>query len=313
MPGKKETRAEKKETFIERVKRLYTEYRRVMVVTIDHVPSSLMAKIRHSLRGKAEVLCGKNSLIRVALKMIPNAEGTEVLSNAVRQTVGLVFTNGDLKEIRKVIASNRLPAPAKAGQFADNEVIVPKGNTGLEPTQTSFLQALNIATKINKGTVEIINDVVLLKKGQKVGSSEVALLAKLNIMPFFYEMHCKSFFEGGNIFDASVLDITDEALMRSFAEGVANVSGLALSTNIPTLASLPYILSNGFRNVAGIAFATDYKFPLAERLTSAAAAVAPAAAAAAAPAPAKEEKEEKKPEKKEEEEEVDLGMGGLFD
>jgi len=60
MPGKKETRAEKKETFIERVKRLYTEYRRVMVVTIDHVPSSLMAKIRHSLRGKAEVLCGKN-------------------------------------------------------------------------------------------------------------------------------------------------------------------------------------------------------------------------------------------------------------
>lgn len=63
------------------------------------------------------------SLIRVALKMIPNAEGTEVLSNAVRQTVGLVFTNGDLKEIRKVIASNRLPAPAKAGQFADNEVI----------------------------------------------------------------------------------------------------------------------------------------------------------------------------------------------
>lgn len=207
---------------------------------------------------------------------------------------------------------------------------VPKGNTGLEPTQTSFLQALNIATKINKGTVEIINDVVLLKKGQKVGSSEVALLAKLNIMPFFYEMHCKSLsvttctrffdllfllfsFEGGNIFDASVLDITDEALMRSFAEGVANVSGLALSTNIPTLASLPYILSNGFRNVAGIAFATDYKFPLAERLTSAAAAVAPAAAAAAAPAPAKEEKEEKKPEKKEEEEEVDLGMGGLFD
>jgi len=54
-------------------------------------------------------------------------------------------------------------APAKAGIIAPNDVLVPKGNTGMEPTQTSFLQALNIPSKINKGQVEILSDVNLIK------------------------------------------------------------------------------------------------------------------------------------------------------
>ena len=47
-------------------------------------------------------------------------------------------------------------------------------------------QVLNIPTKINKGTVEIVAPVELVKAGDKVGSSEAALLSKLNIRPFSY-------------------------------------------------------------------------------------------------------------------------------
>ena len=47
-------------------------------------------------------------------------------------------------------------------------------------------QALNIPTKINKGTVEITTDVHLIQTGVKVGSSEATLLAKLGIKPFSY-------------------------------------------------------------------------------------------------------------------------------
>ena len=45
---------------------------------------------------------------------------------------------------------------------------VPAGNTGLEPTKTSFFQALNINTKITKGTVEILKDEHIIKAGDKV-------------------------------------------------------------------------------------------------------------------------------------------------
>ena len=47
-------------------------------------------------------------------------------------------------------------------------------------------QALGIATKINKGTIEIVSDVHLIKTGDKVGASQATLLAKLGIKPFKY-------------------------------------------------------------------------------------------------------------------------------
>ncbi|KAB2596626.1 60S acidic ribosomal protein P0-like [Pyrus ussuriensis x Pyrus communis] len=41
-------------------------------------------------------------------------------------------------------------APARVGLVAPIDVVVPPGNTGLDPSQTSFFQVLNIPTKINK-------------------------------------------------------------------------------------------------------------------------------------------------------------------
>lgn len=54
------------------------------------------------------------------------------------------------------------------------------------PEKTSFFQALQIPTKISRGTIEILNEVHLIKTGEKVGASESALLNMLNIMPFSY-------------------------------------------------------------------------------------------------------------------------------
>merc|ERR1712066_1097329 len=97
-------------------------------------------------------------------------------------------------------------AAAKAGVIAPCSVTIPKGPTGLDPAQTSFFQALNIATKINKGSIEIINDTEVIKEGNKVGSSEAALLAKLGVKPFQYGLAVKYVYEGG-VFDPSVLKI----------------------------------------------------------------------------------------------------------
>ncbi len=55
-----------------------------------------------------------------------------------------------------------------------------------------FSQALNIPTKINKGTVEITADVQLVKTGEKVGASEATLLAKLGIKPFSYGLQIQN-------------------------------------------------------------------------------------------------------------------------
>merc|ERR1711916_2719 len=105
----------------------------------------------------------------------------ERLLPLIQENVGVVFTSEDMGEIREVISDNRVPAFAKSGAIAPINVTVPAGPTGLEPTQTSHLQVLGIATKITRGAIEILAPVDLITKGEKVGSSEAVLLQKLGI------------------------------------------------------------------------------------------------------------------------------------
>jgi len=316
------SKAARKQQYFDKLKSYLDKYTKVVVVGADNVGSNQMQKIRQSLRGNAEVLMGKNTMVRKVLR--EHAESNpkvDAITALVRYNVGFVFTNGDLNEVEKRLLQHRVGAPAKAGTIAPDDVFVPKGPTGMEPTQTSFLQALNIASKINKGQVEIVSDVHLIKKGEKVGSSEATLLQKLNIKPFSYGLTLLHIYDNGSVYEPAVLKLTDNDIINKFRVGVANVASLSLSLGYPTLASLPHALSNAYKRVLAVAVETEYTFPAAQKIkdyianpsafASAAPAAAAAAPAAAAAAPAaKEEKEEKK---KEESDDDDMfGGGGLF-
>jgi len=214
----------------------------------------------------------------------------------------------------KVVDSNKVQSAARAGAFAPNDVVVPAGNTGMEPTKTAFFQALQIPTKISKGQVEIISDVNLVKTGQKVGTSEAALLQMLNIKPFKYGLKLNTVFEDGALYDASVLSITTEDVLNKFRAGVSKIASVSLATGIPTMASVPHSIVRGFKNVIAVGLTTNISFPKLEEFKKMAAS-GPAHAPPKGGADKKEEKKEapKKEEKKEEPvEDVDMGLS-LFD
>ena len=52
--------------------------------------------------------------------------------------VGLIFTKGDLSEVKKVLDDEKREAPAKVGSLAPDDVWIKAGATGLDPKQTSF-------------------------------------------------------------------------------------------------------------------------------------------------------------------------------
>jgi len=250
-----------------------------------------MQKIRKALRSKAVILMGKNTMIRKAIRThLENSPELEPLLHVIKGNVGFVFVKQDLSGVRQELIKNRVGAPAKPGSFAPNDVIVPAGPTGMEPTQTSFLQALNIASKINKGQVEIINDVHLIKAGDRIGNSESALLGKLNIKPFSYGLQVLHVYDNGNLYEPSVLDLTDDDLLAKFQVGVSNIAAIGLAIGYPTIASLPHSVINGFNNLLAVSLETSYSFPASAKIKEFIAnpnAFAAAAPVAAAPAPAK--------------------------
>ena len=203
--------------------------------------------------------------LRNVLSSNPSYEG---LLNTCVGNVGFIFTKGDLKETRTAILSNRVRAPAKAGAIAPNNVVIPAGNTGMEPGKTSFFQALGVPTKIARGTIEIINDVDLIQAGSKVGASEAALLNMLNISPFTYGMNISAVYDNGTVFPASVLDIEDEDLVAHYATAVAQVTAISLAISFPTVASVPHLIVNGYKDLLAVGISMDdYSFEALDRVS----------------------------------------------
>merc|ERR1711920_1182375 len=223
-----------------------------------------MQEIRAELLGSAVVLMGKNTRIRKGLSIgrerHPDA-GLDKLRAAMVGNKGLIFcTNCSVDKVRDVLKKHWLPAAAKAGQTSMVDLSLPAGPTGMDPSQTSFFQALNIATKIVKGQIELVSDFPLLKMDERVSASASVLLTKLSIKPFEYGMIVKQVFQDGSVFDAAVLDIKDAILIQKFMGGVANMAAFSRELGIPTEAGLPHMFGNGFRNVAALVSDIDFTF-----------------------------------------------------
>ncbi|KAJ1383603.1 Ribosomal protein L10P [Sesbania bispinosa] len=309
----KPTKAEKKVAYDAKLCQLLEDYTQILIVAADNVGSNQLQNIRKGLRGDSVVLMGKNTMMKRSVCLM------DCWLNLNQGNVGLIFTKGDLKEVSEEVAKYKVGAPARVGLVAPIDVVVPPGNTGLDPFQTSFFQVLNIPTKINKGTVEIITPVELIKKGDKVGSSEAALLAKLGIRPFSYGLVVLSVYDNGSVFSPEVLDLTEDDLIEKFAVGVSMVTSLSLTISYPTIVAAPHMFVNAYENVLSVAVATDYSFPQADKVKeylkdpskfAVAAVAAPATNSSTAPGTAS--KEEEKKEEPAEESDDDMGFS-LFD
>ncbi|KAL3071894.1 hypothetical protein niasHS_008230 [Heterodera schachtii] len=309
-----------KANYFTRIISLFEEYPKCLLVGVDNVGSKQMQEIRGAMRGHGEILMGKNTMIRKAIRgNLQKFPLLEKLLPYIVGNVGFVFTNEDLGDVRKKLLENKRGAPAKAGAIAPCDVRLPPQNSGMGPEKTSFFQALQIPTKISRGTIEILNEVHLIKFGEKVGASESALLNMLGIQPFSYGLVVEQVFDNGAVYSPDVLDVTTADLLARFQQGVLNVAALSLGIGYPTKASAPHLIANAFKNLLAVAAETDVTFKEAEKVkeyladpskfVSAVAAAAPAAGGAPAA------KEEAAPAKKEEEkEESDDDMGfGLFD
>uniref|UniRef100_A0A2K6EAH8 Large ribosomal subunit protein uL10 n=1 Tax=Macaca nemestrina TaxID=9545 RepID=A0A2K6EAH8_MACNE len=247
-----EERATWKSNYFLKIIQLLDDYPKCFIMGADNVGSKRMQQIRMSLRGKAMVLMGKNTMMRKAIRgHLENNPALEKLLPHIWGNVGFAFTKEDLTEVRDMLLANKVPAAARAGAIAPCEVTVPAQNTGLGPEKTSFFQALGITTKISRGTIEILSDV----------------------------------FDNGSTYNPEVHDITEESLHSRFLEGVRNVAGVCLQIGYPTVASVPHSII-----ILALSVETDYTFPLAEKVKAFLA--DPSAFVAAAPVVAVAAKEE---------------------
>ena len=327
---KKSEKRLKKEDYRKKLWALTDEYKKALLVDVDNVSSQQLNKIRMKLRPLGAVmLMGKNTLMKSALnyKMSEPVDTQEdfaerkeswkkcneleTMCKLLKGNTGVIFTNGDLSDVKKILDQESREAPAKVGAIAPIDVWIRAGSTGLDPKQTSFFQQLNIQTKILKTQIEIVADKKVITAGLKIEATQAALLDKLKIRPFSYKMHVKKVYDDGQEFGPEILDITSADILKRFQTSISNIASISLASGYVTKAAIPHIIINSFKNLAAVTFDSDYSFKQADKMKDAAknaVRAAPTGAASAAPAKAAPKVEEEKPK----EEEADVDMGGLF-
>jgi len=322
---------------VELVKKLSEELKKYPVIGIADLtgmPTAQLQLIRKKFRKKIIFKVVKKRLL---LKAIEEAGlDKSKFEPFIKGTTLLMFTDMNPFKLARLIESEKMPAPAKPGMVAEKEIVIPEGDTGLQPGPIlSTFGKLRIPYEIRRGTIYVKKDAVVAKPGDVISEDLAGLLQTLGIMPFEVGLKVQAVYDRGvmipreelivdldefkkEVIDSEreVISLAAEAGLLIVPEAVNIIIVKAVSEGLAVIRStgllLPGTAEEALRAAVSEAFVVIAKLgdKAKELGIEEVPVAAPAAAEAAAPAAAEEKKE--KEEEKEEEVDISEGLAGLF-
>src|SRR5208283_3646425 len=154
----------KKEIYSDLVE-LLQKYPVVAVADLQKVRSSQIQEIRKKLRGKAELIVAKNTILRKAAEQLTDERSNlDKFAEGVSGSKVLIFTQMNPFELILFLNRNKVRVPAKGGDIASSEIMVPAGNTGLQPGPViSEFNEAKVQTRIESGSIFIAKDTIVAR------------------------------------------------------------------------------------------------------------------------------------------------------
>ncbi|MEK6854665.1 MAG: 50S ribosomal protein L10 [Nanoarchaeota archaeon] len=181
--GKLKKVSEEKIKIVQELARKLKNANTILLVSTKGLPSSQFQKIKKNLRGKAEIIVAKKSLVDRSI------EGTEKgalqnLKKLIGENIALVISNVEAFELSAWFADNQSPAKAKTGDIAPEDITIEAGPTELLPGPAiSELSSVGLKVAVENGKLAIKQGKTLSKKGETINEKTSNVLSKLNILP----------------------------------------------------------------------------------------------------------------------------------
>jgi len=304
--------AQHKKDEVTRIAKLIKDSNVVGMLNMENLPAKQLALLRSKLRGEVTITMTRKSLVKRSIEAASKSKkGVEKLSESIIGMPALLFTNQNPFKVSALIRSSKSKAPAKPGQIAPYDLIIPAGPTSFTPGPIiSELAAVGLKTSVENGKISIKQDAVVAKKGDEIDRKTADLLTKFSIEPMEVGLDMVAAFENGIIYGKDVLSIDQSEYITRLQ--TAALDSLALSMEIG------YINKDNIELLIGKAFTTAKKFAIDNKLPSdvllekeigeaglAAEAIAKAANIEAEPKPESAPEKPKEPEVKKEETKVE--------
>ena len=224
--------------------------RTVMIVSIKNLPSAQFQEIKKKLRGRGVIQVAKKNLVDFALDHSGRKELHELVPFVDADTA-LLFSEDDAFEISGFLASNKTPAKAKIGQEAPEDIEIKAGVTDLLPgPDISALSAVGLQPKVEGGKIAIMNDAILVKKGEAINAAKASILAKLDITPFSIGLEPIAAFYDGKVYKDIKID--REASLEELKDAFGRALAFAVELDYVTGDTLTYILGKAVAHEGAI-------------------------------------------------------------
>ena len=231
-----------------------TENPIVAVVDLHGIPGQQIQAMRAGLREHAILKMTKNNLLLLAIEEAAKSKpGLEGLKEAVHGQCAMVATDINPFKLFRQLEATKTPAPAKPGEIAPVDIVVPKGPTPFGPGPIiGDLQKIGIPAAIEGGKIVVKKDATLVKMGQPIPAPVAAMLPKLEILPMIVGMDLRSAFEDGTIYTRDILDVPEGYYSAMFATAVSNARALGVAIAFPTKETIVPLLAKAFRDSLGL-------------------------------------------------------------
>ena len=217
-------------------------YDSIGIVGVTGIPSRQLQQMRADLEGSAALRMSRNTLLLRALDAVN--EGLEQLDSYVEGQVGLIGTDDNPFTLYKRLEESKTPAPINAGEVAPNDIVIPEGDTGMDPGPfVGELQAVGAQAQIMEGSIKVTATSTVAEAGDEVNDQLAAVLSELGIEPKEVGLDLKAVFADDVVFEADELAIDVEEYRTDVQTAVARARNLSINAEYPTAQTLPAMVA----------------------------------------------------------------------
>jgi large subunit ribosomal protein L10 len=252
--------AEWKKEALEELRGLIEKYPVVASADLTKVRSSQIHELRKRLRNRVTMLVAKNNLLRKSVELSDKKDMK--IGEFVKDLQGsniLLFTDANPFKLILLLEKSKVRVPAKAGDTATGEIMIPAGNTGLAPGPViSEFGEVKVPTRIEGGSIWVAKDTVVATKGDTITPKMASVLSKLGLKPMEAGLSLVSAFDNGTIMRREDLSLDLTSYKKDLNQAFSNALSLSMEADYITPEVAPRMLSRAVQQALSLADSGGY-------------------------------------------------------
>lgn len=239
---------------------LLKKYSVVAVADLQKVRSSQIQEIRKKLRGKADLVVTKNTILRKASeKMSSEKKNIDKFSEQLTGSKVLIFTQMNPFELILFLNKNKVRVPAKGGDVASSDIMIPAGNTGMQPGPViSEFNEAKVQTRIEGGSIFIAKDTVVAEKGDIISTKTASLLSKLGMKPMEAGLSLSYAYDNGSVLGPTDLAFDLDQMKADFSSAARLAFNVAVEASIMLPETAPAIIGKAYRQAVSVSVESGF-------------------------------------------------------